>query len=184
MKDMEESGMDWIKEVKFKARKGEIHVMGQRHTIVNSYSFRAYRDAISEIIGQGADAVIFLSGKHHTATFIKRVLEKSPMARLAKRFKWGRKKIVEGIIDILTQYGYGVAKLEKLDFEGESIITLQNSCIARNYEKKQKGPVCSYIAGLISGGADAIMGKPYKCIETHCIARGDKECRFLVIKEK
>jgi predicted hydrocarbon binding protein len=181
---MEESGMGWINEVKFDREKGEIYVLGQRHTIVNSYSFRAYRDAIAEIIGHGADAVLYLSGKRHTEMFIKEVLKKSPMARLAKRFKWGRKKITENVVDILTQYGYGVAKLEKLDFEGESIITLKNSCIAANYEKKQEGPVCFYVAGLISGGAEAITGKRYECRETHCIAKGDKECRFLIKPEK
>ncbi len=53
-----------------------------------------------------------------------------------------------------------------------------------NYSRKQKKPVCCYIAGLIAGGSEAIIGKPSECIETHCIAKGDKVCRFEVGPEK
>jgi predicted hydrocarbon binding protein len=181
---MAEKEVDWIEGITFNRKRGEITISGQRHTVVNSYSFKAYRDAISEIIGHGADAVLYLAGKRHTEEFVKGILKESTLARFAKQFRWGRNKIAEKVADVLTHYGYGYTTVEKVDFEKESIVLLENSCVARNYKKRQKRPVCFYVAGLIAGGANAITGKRYECRETHCIAKGDKVCRFVVKPER
>ena len=78
----------------------------------------------------------------------------------------------------------GATIAEKIDLEGESILIMDNSCIATAYKKKQKKPVCSYIAGLIAGGAEGITGHEFECVETHCIAKGDKHCRFVLKRDK
>jgi predicted hydrocarbon binding protein len=174
-----EDKVDWIRGIKFSPGKGEITLSGERHVLVNAYAFRAYRDAISEIIGHGSDAVLYLAGKRHSEKFISLALKKNALTRLARRLKWGRNAITHRILDVLVQYGFGTASFEKLDLDKESIIILHNSCIAKNYDKKQKRPVCSYIAGLLAGGGQAIAKRPYECVETHCIAKGDKYCRFM-----
>ena len=181
---MEEEKMDWIKGINFSKNMGEISLSGQRHVLINANSFKAYRDAISEIIGHGADAVLYLAGKRHTEKFIRNVIEKSPFARLVSKSGWGRNKIAEKVVLILDDYGYGKTGIEKMDLNKESIVTLRNSCIATNYTKKQKRPVCSYISGLLAGGTQAITGKACEVVETHCIAKGDKHCRFSIKVEK
>lgn len=181
---MDDQAIEWLKEIVPDKKKGELNLAGHRHVIVDAASFRAYRDAISEILGHGSDAVLYLAGKRHTEDFVKKMLKKSMIAGMIKSFGWGRNKIGEKITNILTQYGFGAATIEKIDFDGESVIILKNSCIATSYDKKQKKAVCSYIAGLLAGGAKAITGKEYECRETHCTAKGDKHCRFLLKLEK
>jgi predicted hydrocarbon binding protein len=177
--------INWLEGIKFDNKNGEITFGGERHTIVHSAAFKSYRDAISEIIGHGADAVLYLAGKRHTENFVKIMVEKSILAGFVKRFGWGKNKIAGKIADIMNQYGFGDASIEKLDLEGESVIIIRNSCIATSYKKKQKKPVCSYISGLIAGAAVTISGKHnYECVETHCKARGDKYCRFVLVVDK
>jgi predicted hydrocarbon binding protein len=180
---MKEPTVEWLNKLISDTKKGEINLSGQRHVVVDANSFRAYRDAISEIIGHGASAVLYRAGKKHTQEFISVMLKKNHFVGLVRRFGWGREKIAEKIADILNQYGYGAARIEKIDFDGESIVLLDNSCIAMAYKKRQKEPVCSYIAGLLAGGAEAITKGKYECTETHCLAKGDKFCRFVLKKE-
>lgn len=181
---MDEERINWLRGMKFDEARGEINISGMRHTLVNSNAFKAYRDAIGKIIGHGADAVLYMAGKQHTETFVNAVIKKSVMVRLTKKFEWGKTKIAEKVVDLLNQHGFGAATIEKMDIYKEAIIRLDNSCIATNYSGKQKGPVCFYIAGLLSGGAKAIVGRDYTCTETHCIAKGDEHCRFVIRPEK
>jgi len=176
--------IDWLESIKYDDKKGDIEISGQRHTIVNSNAFMAYRESISQIIGHGADAVLYLAGKNHTEKFVSIMLKQNAMSGFVKRFKWGKNKIAKKVIEVLNQYGFGAASIKKMDLDKESIITMKNSCIATCYKKKQKEPVCSYIAGLMAGGAKAIVGGDYVCIETHCTAMGHKECRFIIKPEK
>jgi len=176
--------IDWLESIKHDEKTGYIEISGQRHTIVNSNAFMAYRESISQIIGHGADAVLYMAGKNHTERFVSIMMKQNAMSGFVKRFKWGKNKIAEKVVDVLNQYGFGAASIEKMDLDKESIITMKNSCIATCYEKKQKEPVCSYIAGLLAGGAKAIGGKEYIVTETQCAAMGHKECRFVIKPEK
>ena len=166
-------------------KRGEIIYSKQRLVIHTVNAFRAYRDAIAEIIGiGGADAVLYLAGKRHTERFVKGLLKESPLGKFVSKFRWGQNKIIEKLTDILRQYGFGEPRIENINLEGTSILSLDNSCIAVNYEKKQKKPVCSYISGLISGAMVAITGKPYIVTEFECIAKGNEHCRFSIREEK
>ncbi len=176
--------IDWLGDVRRDEKRGSVYISGERHTIVHSDSFRLYREGISEIIGDGADAVLYMAGKRHGENFVKVMLKKSAIAGFARRFRWGRNRITEKVADVLSQYGFGATSIEKMDLDKESIIVIKNSCIASSYKKRQEGPVCSYISGLLAGGAKAIAGGDYNSVETHCIAKGDKNCRFVIKKEK
>jgi len=176
--------IDWLESITHDEKTGYIEISGQRHTIVNSNAFMAYRESISKIIGHGADAVLYMAGKNHTEKFVSIMMKQNVMSGLVKRFKWGKNKIAEKVVNVLNQYGFGAAIAEKIDLEKETIIIVKNSCVATSYKKKQKEPVCSYIAGLLAGGAKAIVGEDYICTETHCVAKGDKHCRFVLSPEK
>ena len=157
-------------------------MFGVRHTIVSSDTFRHIRDSMLKIVGPAADSLLYLSAKKHTEEYLKIVLKKSAVARMASRFKWGREKITHRAAGILTEYGFGNVTIEKINLEGQSIATLRNSCIATAYREhgKTKVPVCSYIAGLLAGGATTINKANYDCKEIKCYARGDKFCQFVL----
>ena len=177
--------MHWVEKIVFDKKRGEIDISEQRHVLVDPNAFRAMRESISEIMKkESADSVIYMTGKKHTQEFVKEILAKKTLAGLISKFGWGREKIIEKVLEIFSQYGYGLAEVEKLDFEKETVVTVKNSCIAKTYKKRQKDTVCSYLAGLIAGGAEAITKTNYDCFETHCIAKGDSLCRFVVEKQK
>ncbi len=157
-------------------------MFGVRHTIVNSDTFRHIRDSMFDIVGPAADSLLYLSAKNHTKEYLKVILKKSAVARIASKFKWGREKITRKAAQILTEYGFGHVEIQKLDLGGESVAVMKNSCIAKSYKKKSKVPVCSYIAGLLAGGATTINKKNYECKEVECIAKGDSVCN-LFLKE-
>ena len=181
---MDEKKIDWLEGINLNEEKGEIMIAGHRGVIVDAHSFKAHRDAIADIIGHGSDAVLYLAGKRHTVKFVKETIKRTAIAGFIKRFKWGRGKIAEKVVEIMRQYGFGVTMIEKLDLDGESVLLMDNSCIATAYKKKQKTPVCSYIAGLLAGGAEGITDKSFECVETHCVAKGDKHCRFVLTADK
>lgn len=177
--------IDWLKEIDFDKKEGEIRIVGERCTILNSNAFRDYREAIAEVMGhKAADTVIYMAARRHIEDYISSVLKSSLVAGLAKKLSWGKKKIAENICTIITHYGFGHAEIDKLDLEGESVVILRESCIASAYKKKQDVPVCSYISGQLSGGLKAITGKPYNVTETRCMAMGDNECRFVIKRDK
>jgi predicted hydrocarbon binding protein len=179
---MDKENVKWVEKLDFDENKGAIKIFGVRHTIVNSDTFRHIRDSMTKIVGPAADSLLYLSAKNHTEEYLKVVLKKSTVARFASRFKWGREKITEKASNILTEYGFGKLEVDKLDLDGKSIAIMKNSCIAKAYREhgKTKVPVCSYIAGLLAGGATTINGKNYDCRETKCIAKGDKHCEFVL----
>jgi predicted hydrocarbon binding protein len=174
--------IEWLKEeAKFIENLGEIRLLGWRHTLIDPRTFKHMRNRMIKIIGPATDSLLYLSAKDHTIDFVDNVMKKNAFVKIIKKFKWGKKKIAENIAKILTHYGYGVAKLEKFDPDGESILTLKNSCIGTFY-KNEKKPTCSYIAGLIAGGTVVLFKKDYDCEEIECVAKGDKICKFLVKK--
>jgi predicted hydrocarbon binding protein len=185
MGEQNQDTVDWLKGIKFDKKKGEIILSGQRHALHTVNAFRAYRDGIARIIGEGgADAVLYLAGREHTERFVKGLLKKSMMAGMVSKFGWGQKKIMQKLVDVLRQYGFGSTSIEKIDLKGESFLVLDNSCIATNYTRRQKKPVCSYLSGLIAGAMNAVTGKSWEVTETHCWAKGNRHCRFMIRLEK
>lgn len=180
--DVKDKEAKWIEKMKFNKKDGSIKIFGVRHTIINSDTFRHIRDSMIKIVGPAADSLLYLSAKKHTEEYLKIVLKKSSVAGFASKFKWGREKITERAADILTEYGFGKMEIKKIDLDGESIAAMTNSCIAKAYKRhgKTKVPVCSYIAGLLAGGATTINKKNYECKEVQCIAKGDKICKFVL----
>lgn len=170
--------IDWIKDTKFIDEKGEIWILGSRVAIVNIGIFKSFRDSMLRIAGPAGERMIYLAAKEHTKTYVIYMIEKSKIAQIASKTGLGKRYITEQVVQILTQFGYGKATIEKIG-EEEMIVSLENSVIGVQYENSEK-PVCTHIAGLIAGGATAIDKREYDCEETECIAKGDPVCRFVV----
>jgi predicted hydrocarbon binding protein len=172
----------WIEKLVFNESDGSIRIFGVRHTIINSDTFCHIRDSMAGIVGPAADTLLYMSAKKHTAEYLKDVLKNSRVARMASKFRWGREKITEKAAQILTEYGFGKVEIMKLDLNGKSVAIVRNSCIAESYRRhgKTKTPTCSYIAGLLAGGASTINKINYECHEVECYATGGKVCKFIL----
>lgn len=178
------SDKKWLERLDFDEKNGTIKIFGVRHTIISSDTYRHIRDSMIKIVGPAADSLLYLAAKEHCQEYLKIVLKKSAVARFASKFKWGREKITEKAAQILTEYGFGKVEIEDINLDGKSIAVIKNSCIGTAYKKHTKSlvPVCSYIAGLIAGGATTINKTNYDCREIECVAKGDKVCKFVLEK--
>lgn len=174
---MAEKETNWIKDIEFKD--GRVEIFGVRHGIIDSATFYRIREGFKKIVGSATDRILHMAGKSHTKEFVKSVLEQSRIVRIASKFDWGKEKITKKISKILNQYGYGVAEIVKFDPENEMVLTLKDSIIGSFYEGEEDKPTCSYLAGLLAGGATAILGKDVDCKEVKCIGKGDDVCKFV-----
>ncbi|MFH1752012.1 MAG: hypothetical protein ABH821_03700 [archaeon] len=92
-----------------------------------------------------------------------------------KNLDWGTK--------IITLAGWGEMEIVNVDHENKTIIIeLKNSGIARFWGKNSKA-VDHVFRGMVAGGLSHIFKTDIDGIETHCLAKGDKVCRFTFKKE-
>ncbi len=182
-KEKEKGVMEWIKAAKFDPEKGELTIGGRRHAIVFNGFYSDMRERMREVIGNAADAIIYDVAKEHVKAVVLYYMNHFPPLKLLAKTKKGRDAVANKVVDLLSAYGYGKGTLEKLDWEGESVIVVENSFVATWYVRnniKTDKPVCSLLRGFIAGAAEAIGGRKLDCIETECVAKGDKVCRFVV----
>lgn len=98
---------------------------------------------------------------------------------------------LEKSIEFLTQHAslLGFGKYNFVKFEDKPvniIITSSNNPLAIEYKilyGKSKEPIDDYFVGILEELYSSSLNKNLKCIETACIAKGDKVCQF-EIKEK
>ncbi len=93
-----------------------------------------------------------------------------------------RKKVVEKLLLLALDRGYGLFRLGTFDYAtGKGMLLVGNSPVARNYGESQD-VVCYSIAGIIAGAAHLVWNQPFKCIETKCTAQqGGEFCEFKLI---
>ena len=98
--------IDWTSKIKFNKDKGEIIVSGNRAVIVTAGALKALRDTVTEVMKEEtADSVLYMAGKKHTRKLISDILSNSIFTRYVSKFNWGKEKITEKMVDILSQYG-------------------------------------------------------------------------------
>lgn len=79
--------------------------------------------------------------------------------------------------------GYGSSEWVRMDFANEHFVLHMNCTYAKVYKATlglSKEPVDYWNAGAWAGVLDYILGKKTACIETSCIAKGQKYCEFVI----
>ncbi len=92
------------------------------------------------------------------------------------------------LLDSLTMQssfmGLGIMSIIKFDEKNASfIISNKTNPLAKECLKifgKQEDPIDHYFAGLFCGTFSELLEKDLLCLETECIAKGDKACLFEV----
>jgi KaiC/GvpD/RAD55 family RecA-like ATPase/predicted hydrocarbon binding protein len=69
-------------------------------------------------------------------------------------------------------------KTELVEFSDRSV-TFRVSNSPCSLSGGSDKPMAPYLAGSLAGAAELILGKPIKCIETKCSAKGDEYCEFV-----
>lgn len=96
-------------------------------------------------------------------------------------FHYSDEEIVAFMCNMGREIGWGDFEVEEFDQEGGRLIVLvRNSAFAEAYGSAQKG-VCHLIRGVMAGMAAGIFGTDVRSEETHCRAKGDELCRFVIV---
>jgi predicted hydrocarbon binding protein/KaiC/GvpD/RAD55 family RecA-like ATPase len=75
----------------------------------------------------------------------------------------------------LSNIGLGIAEL--VSYTNEVVTFRLRNTLCSQYQQSDK-PMAPYLAGAVAGAVGVILGKPVKCKETRCMAKGDDYCEF------
>jgi predicted hydrocarbon binding protein len=100
--------------------------------------------------------------------------------RYKEVFNYSDEEIVAFMCNMGREIGWGDFEVEEFDRqERELVVVVKNSAFAQAYGSADHG-VCHMIRGVMAGMAAGIFGTDVRSEETHCRAKGDDLCRFIV----
>lgn len=79
--------------------------------------------------------------------------------------------------------GRGITRWAKKDFKNKIFVMHLDSTYAKLYKKKiglSKKAVDHLVRGIVARYLELILDEPCLCIETRCIAKGDRYCEFTI----
>ena len=170
-----------------KLESGMLFYQGVRMGILDFKVFSVVFKELNKLIGPAVGTIVYRAVKKQTVENTKAILAGFGFKNMGKQ-RLDDKSISslldKGIIDLLSQFGWGSMKVVELDLEKESLrLHVKNSLIADSYEEKQEHPVCYFTAGMIAGGIEIVFGHNMDCREVKCKACGDEYCEFIVQEE-
>jgi uncharacterized protein len=123
--------------------------------------------SIESMVGDGAHALVYQSGKRLGQTLGQAVL---PQANkdLDKYLE-----LIRGVCLTLT---IGQLVLEKVDSAHGKLTLRVDECVSCAGISGAKAPICNFEVGLVAGVARAFVNKEVKAVETRCNAVGDRTC--------
>lgn len=149
---------------------GEWRIAGSDCIIIGGAAIRLWAKITERVLDDGAQAIMFLAGKHSGEQFSRALLDEGIK-------KEGLQYALEAF---LTNFGWGKVWVQ-VDFQKqEATVKIHNSVLARQTTAEK--PVCHFINGYICG-VFAVMfdSKNIDCSETKCTAKGDNSCEFRVL---
>ena len=101
--------------------------------------------------------------------------------RYKEVFDYSDQEIVAFMCNMGREIGWGDFEVEEFDQEGRRLVVLvRNSAFAEAYGNADRG-VCHLIRGAMAGMAAGIFGGDVRSEETQCRAKGDDQCRFVIV---
>ena len=100
-------------------------------------------------------------------------------SEIKKRHKFSGQQLKSWLKDIIEFAGWGEAEFVLYDEKSfRSIFRVKESTVAKISNKKE--PSDHALRGFFAGGGSDSLGKDLDCVETKCIAQGDKICEFFL----
>ena len=154
------------KQVSFE--KGKITPFGRPSSLLPTDSFVNIQKELEHL---GAENVIYSAAKKSGEYWFEE-MNKAYSLKGQDVIDWGSK--------IVTLAGWGEAVIKKRnDSEKLIICTVADSTLANLYGKSEFA-VDHLFRGLLCGAMSAIYKAELDCVETSCVAKGDKICEFVV----
>jgi uncharacterized protein len=123
--------------------------------------------SIEEMVGDGAHALVYQSGKR-----VGQVLGNAVLPKAGKDLP----KYLELIRGVCLQLSIGQLALEKAD-NSAGLLTLKvDECVSCAGISGVKAPICNFEAGLVAGVVKVFTAREVKAVEVKCNAVGDRTC--------
>jgi predicted hydrocarbon binding protein len=123
--------------------------------------------SIEDMVGDGAHALVYQSGKRVGQTLGRAVLPEAGKD-LAK--------YLDLIRGVCLQLSIGQLVLEKADNVAGLLTLKVDECVSCAGIGGVKAPICNFETGLVAGVVKVFVARETKAVETRCNAVGDNTC--------
>ncbi len=152
---------------------GRLELMGVRDCFTPAVT---YVEILRVLMKSGSQFIIYNSAKKAGFDWFKTMSGVYKGLKQSEAIKWG--------LDIVSLSGWGVLTLDSVDIEKKTCVFVLKNSIAAKVFGSSSVQVDHLFRGLAAGGMSYILNGDLECIETHCLAKGDALCRFVVAPMK
>lgn len=158
-----------LKELFFDPEKGGLFYKEVRYLLIRPEVLVTFQKEIEKELGEKAARILFLSGFQGGSLSAKRYREV---------FNFSTEQIVQFMIEMGSQIGWGRFELERFDLSNKYLsIKIYHSPFAEAYGPSTHS-VCHFIRGVLGGMASVIFKREVVVRELPCLAKGDPFCQF------
>lgn len=152
--------------------KGKISLFEQPIVIMPVEEFSFMQEFLEQ---NGLENLIYYSAKHTGVHWLKKMVPK---------YKMKETDLIEWGCNILTLSGWGDLSLVKRDASRQNIV-FELKGGAMGMEKKGKTySTDNLLRGYVAAFATFAYKVDMDAIETHCLSKGDSECKYVVKQKK
>ena len=101
-----------------------------------------------------------------------------------KQFKLKQSEVIKWGSEIVTLAGWGEAIIKKEDILSQTVIFDLNNSVVVKFYGKSKCAVDHLFRGLLAGAMCVVFNEDMEAVEMYCVAKGDKNCEFIVKPRK
>jgi predicted hydrocarbon binding protein len=147
--------------------------------VIMRETFSSFLERVRRILGTGPVAGVLLNEMGVSAgaaayQALKRMLGER-----------GVKEQVRQIFGLYAAAGWGVATVSELDIESKhAIVSIDENFECLPHKGQRSEAHSQFVRGDIAGMLSGILGTRVRCVETLCIAKGDKVCQFSIDAER
>ena len=154
---------------------GVLNYAGARVVLAHDGYMADLQKRLEAVNASLAHRIMYENGEQTAA----RAVSETERLLLAVAKAINRKKVVERMLLLALERGYGLFRLGSFDYAtGKGMVMVGNSPVSRNYGASDEA-VCFSVAGIIAGAAHIVWSQPFTCIETKCAAHlGGEFCEF------
>ena len=135
--------------------------------ILRDLTFSDFKKVLEGYFSSGANSIFYAVGKGCGMRSCRRLMT----------FYHERGDLFDALIEYKQEEGWGIIRVAIDNETGAGRVYVSQSFEARGYGKSEE-PVCYFLKGYLEGFLSTFFGKEFVASETHCIAKGDKECIF------
>lgn len=163
-----------LDQLEYDPSSGALSYKGVRYILIRPETIAGFQHALAKLSPEDTRQAFFkggFEGGFLSATKYKEMYDFTDV------------QIIEFMLQMGTEIGWGKFSLNLFRPDEKLLqVAVDQSPFSESYGKSSDG-VCDLIRGVISGLASALFSKDCEAIETCCLARGDKNCVFVVTTE-